>query len=71
MKRCGLILAAIGILGGLGWLLHDKSSPKAVDRETIPEKTGQVPNGDPLATSAGWRYRQSQPHHWRYLMLKK
>jgi hypothetical protein len=70
MKRCGVILATIAILGGLGWMLHEAGSSAGADREA-PSKTGQLKNADPMATPAGWRYRQSQPHHWRYIMLKK
>jgi hypothetical protein len=67
MKRYGLVLTAIGaaLLTGLalrggGWC----SRPGREHGRAVREKVI-----DPLSTSAAWRYRQSQPRHWRQLML--
>jgi hypothetical protein len=71
MKRCGLILATLSLLAAIGWLLHGTGLLAGSDAEPAPARASQLKNTDPLSTPAGWRYRQSQPHHWRYIMLKK
>ena len=71
MKRWGLILVMIGLLAGTGWVLHGTGLLAGSEEETTPGKASQLKKADPLSTPAGWRYRQSQPHHWRYIMLKK
>ncbi|HEY7156923.1 MAG TPA: hypothetical protein VH575_23345 [Gemmataceae bacterium] len=70
MKRRGLLLATIGMMlltGGVlqwtGWLSRSGG-------ETGSARIGRAKSADPLATPAGWRYRQSRPHHWRYIMLR-
>ena len=63
MKRLTFVLAATGVVVLAGWFLH------ATGRLTR-SSAAHAGTADPLSTPSGWRYRQSQPHHWRYIMLK-
>lgn len=60
MKRYGLLLTTAGMVLLTGWVLH------AAGWFTQARSTKTA---DPLASPAGWRYRQCQPHHWRYCVL--
>ncbi|HEY7425124.1 MAG TPA: hypothetical protein VH682_12915 [Gemmataceae bacterium] len=71
MKRRGLILTGIGMLLLTGWVLHGMGWLSQSDEEATSARAGRTKNAVPLATPAGWRYRQAQPHHWRYIMLRK
>jgi hypothetical protein len=70
MKRRGLILAVIGMLLA-GWVLHGVGWLSRSGEEATSAQAGCAKNLAPLATPSGWRYRQNQPHHWRYIMLRK
>lgn len=70
MKRGALILALMGLLAGTGWALHETGALTSSEDDS-PGKPKAARSSDALSTPAGWRYRQSQPHHWRYIMLKK
>jgi hypothetical protein len=63
LKRFGLILIAIALLVLTGWFL----SPAGWRSRSPSQHAGST---DPLSTTSGWRYRQNQPHHWRYIMLQ-
>ena len=63
MKRLTFVLAATGVVVLAGWLLHATGW-------LARSGAARASTTDPLSTPAGWRYRQSQPHHWRYIMLK-
>jgi hypothetical protein len=71
MKRRGLILAVIGMLLLAGWALHRVGWLSRSGEEVTPARADRAKSASPLATPAGWRYRQNQPHHWRYIMLRK
>jgi hypothetical protein len=62
LKRFGLILIAIALLVLAGWCVSRSGGQ--------PRSSGPHGGTDPLSTAAGWRYRQNQPHHWRYIMLQ-
>jgi hypothetical protein len=47
-------------LAKTGWFWKNRAEP-----------VHQVQRADPMETPSGWRYRQNQPHHWRYIMLQK
>jgi hypothetical protein len=70
MKRRGLLLATIGMVLLTGGVLHWTGWLSRSSGEAGPARVGRAKSVDPLATPAGWRYRQSQPHHWRYIMLR-
>lgn len=63
MKRLTFVLAATAVVVLAGWFLHTTG---------WLARSGSARAGttDPMSTPSGWRYRQSQPHHWRYIMLK-
>jgi len=61
MKGYGLLLAAVVMLLLTGWVLHKTNGSRRVSH---------VRTGNPMETSAGWRYRQNQPHHWRCCLLQ-
>ncbi len=68
MKRKGLLLAAAGVLALAGWIVYRTGTVSHSDVPTRPRHTLSI---DPLSTSAGWRYKQNQPRHWRYIMLEQ
>lgn len=70
MKRWIIPLAAAGLLL-LCWALLHLTSWFFADREgAAPGRPSHVKTADPMDTPSGWRYRQNQPHHWRYIMLQ-
>lgn len=70
MRRWQFLLAAAGALLLIGWGLH-KAGWLANNREaSIPGRPNQLNSADPMDSSSGWRYRQNQPHHWRYIVLQ-
>jgi hypothetical protein len=69
MRRCVFWLAAAGALVLGGALLYRAAcpAPKPPAPAVVnvsPEDTAAGPAGE-----AAWRYRLSQPRHWRYLLL--
>jgi hypothetical protein len=71
MKRWHLLLMMAGVLLLIGWGVHSLSGFSRSKVESITGHSGHVRSGDAMDTPSGWRYRQSQPHHWRYIMLQK
>jgi hypothetical protein len=71
MKRRGLLLATIGMVLLTSWVLCQTGWLSHSGGEAGPAQTGRAQSAEPLSTPAGWRYRQSRPHHWRYIMLRK
>jgi hypothetical protein len=68
MKRWQIVLAAGGVLLLSAWGLHKKGWISVVHQEQgVP---CQIQTADPMDTTAGWRYRQHLPHHWRYIVLQ-
>jgi hypothetical protein len=65
MKRWRIPLAAAGVLLLIAWGLY-KTGWFCAERS----RPSQVQTADPMDTPAGWRYRQNQPHHWRYIVLQ-
>jgi hypothetical protein len=63
MKRWGLLVATLAMILVTGWVLH------RTGWLSRPTRTSHTRITDPLHTAAGWRYRQNQPHHWRYCVL--
>ena len=70
MRRWQFLLAAAGVLLLIGWGLHKTGWFAKFSEGTMPGRAGQIRTADPMDTSSGWRYRQNQPHHWRYIMLQ-
>ncbi len=70
MKRWKYHLAAAGVLLLLGWGLHRAGWFFGDGDVSRADRPSQIQNADPMDTSSGWRYRQHQPHHWRYIMLQ-
>ena len=69
MRRWQFLLASAGVLLLIGWGLH-KIGWLAGSRDgTLPGPINNINTADPMDTSSGWRYRQNQPHHWRYIVL--
>ena len=71
MKRPAVVVAAVVAVLLAGVLLaraawSDRSVPSA---SASPAVT--VPPGNALAGPAGWRYRHSQPTHWRPCLLRR
>ncbi len=69
MKRCGLVLAAGGAIVLAGavcyrWSRAPRTPPSP------PATVGSAPKENP-GGDAAWRYRLSQPRHWRYLLLNQ
>lgn len=70
MRRWKYLFAAAGALLLLGWGLHRLGWIFSNNNELMPGRPIQVQTADPMDTQSGWRYRQNQPHHWRYIMLQ-
>lgn len=70
MKRWKYHLAAAGALLLIGWGLHKAGWFSRDSDESRADRPSEVKYADPMDTSSGWRYRQNQPHHWRYIMLQ-
>ncbi len=66
MKRYRWALATAGVLLLTGWVLCQIGWLAPSGRDVAPAR---VQSADPLDSPAGWRYRQSLPHHWRYCVL--
>jgi hypothetical protein len=71
MKRKGFLLAAAGVLLLAGWMLHRAGWFSRSAAEAASIRSGRGETADPLTTPAGWRYREHQPHHWRYVVLEQ
>jgi hypothetical protein len=69
VRRWKYHLAAAGALLLIGWGVYKMGGFFGNSEASIPNRP-QVNTVDPMDTSSGWRYRQNQPHHWRYIMLK-
>jgi hypothetical protein len=69
VRRWKYHLAAAGALLLIGWGLYKMGWCFQSSDASIPNRP-PVSTADPMDTSSGWRYRQNQPHHWRYIMLK-
>ncbi|HTU94153.1 MAG TPA: hypothetical protein VMF69_29005 [Gemmataceae bacterium] len=70
MTRRKIHLAAAGALLLIGWGLHKAGWFSSNGNESREGRPTQVNSADPMDTPSGWRYRQNQPHHWRYIMLQ-
>jgi hypothetical protein len=70
MRRWKLFLAAAGALLLIGWGLHKVVKFCKDNEASLLGRPNQVKSADPMDTPSGWRYRQNQPHHWRYIMLQ-
>lgn len=70
MRRWKYHLAAAGVLLLIGWGLHKLGWLSQSNGGSILSTPNQVKGADPMETPSGWRYRQNQPHHWRYIMLQ-
>jgi hypothetical protein len=71
MKRWHYYLAAAGALLLIGWGLHKTGLFCRGDVKSALRSAAEIKSDDPMDTPSGWRYRQNQPHHWRYIMLQK
>jgi hypothetical protein len=72
MKRWRLLLAMVVLLLPIAWgVVHYLGGGSAPLDRSLAAPVRRVKNADALNTTSGWRYRQSQPHHWRYIMLQK
>ncbi|HWG44726.1 MAG TPA: hypothetical protein VN688_18265 [Gemmataceae bacterium] len=67
MKRYGLLLTTVGMLLLTGWVLHKTNR---FSRDAAPARSSHAKIANPLETPTGRRYRQNQPHHWRYCLLQ-
>lgn len=70
MRRWKMALAAAGALLLIGWGLHKMGWIFRDDEASMHGRPSQVKTADPMNLPSGWRYRQNQPHHWRYIMLQ-
>lgn len=70
MRRWKYLLAAAGALLLIGWGLHKIGWLFKNNDQSMLGRPIQVKASDVMETPSGWRYRQSQPHHWRYIMLQ-
>jgi hypothetical protein len=71
MKRWKFQLAAAGaLLLLIGWGLYKSGWFSGDSDEPRSDQPSHVNTADPMETPAGWRYRQNQPHHWRYIVLQ-
>jgi hypothetical protein len=71
MKRSGLILATVSALLFTGLVLHRAGWLTSRAAASTPGDGASCHAAGQLLTSqAGWRYRQSQPRHWRDCMLR-
>ncbi len=70
MKRWHLLLAAAVALLLIGWGLHRAGCWGGNREASIPGRPRRIHGADALDTTSGWRYRQNQPHHWRYIVLQ-
>lgn len=70
MKRRQLVAAAAGVALLLGWALYKSGWFSTASETSMPQLPSRVRTGAAMDTSSGWRYRQNQPHHWRYIMLR-
>lgn len=72
MKRWQLLLTATGVLLLMSvWGLHHIGWLFASSAGELSGQSSHISNADAFDTPSGWRYRQNQPHHWRYIMLQK
>ncbi|GEM_PF-3487978 len=70
MRHWKILLVATGALLLIGWGLHKAGWFFKDSAESLLGRPSQLKTADPLDTPSGWRYRQNQPHHWRYIMLQ-
>ncbi len=71
MRRWKYPLAAAGILLAVGWGMYKIGWIVKNSDDSVLGRPIQVKMANPMETPAGWRYRQNQPHHWRYIMLQQ
>jgi hypothetical protein len=71
MRRWKFYAAAAAALLLMGWGVYKTGWFRGKCEKLMPGPAGQVQTVDPMDTQSGWRYRQNQPHHWRYIMLQK
>lgn len=71
MKRWTISVAAAGALLLIGWGLYRIHCLSADREQATQGRPNPVETSDPMDTPSGWRYRQNQPHHWRYIMLQQ
>jgi hypothetical protein len=69
VKCYGLILATLGMTLLSGWALRSAGWFSRPVREPARPCRPHARSADPLASESAWRYRQCQPHHWRYLVM--
>jgi hypothetical protein len=62
MKRSFLLVATVATLLLTGFVLYRVSCPHARNNHRAH---------DPLASSAGINFRQSQAHHWRDVVMQR
>jgi hypothetical protein len=70
MKRCGLILTTLCALFLTGLVLHKAGWLSSRAAAATPSDAPGLHAGQLLTSQAAWRYRQSQPRHWRDCMLR-
>jgi hypothetical protein len=70
MRRWQVLLTAAGALGVIGWGVYKTGWFSKDSAKALFGRPGQVQTTAPMDTPSGWRYRQNQPHHWRYIMLQ-
>lgn len=70
MRRCCVLVLAMLVIGLTVFSVSGASSgaPSCTPAVAAPSQATVV---DALATEAGMRYRQSQPHHWRECLLQR
>jgi hypothetical protein len=71
MKRWHLLLTMAGVLLLIGWGIYGHSRFCPLKDATRSSPLRHVNRADAMDSLSGWRYRQNQPHHWRYIMLQK
>jgi len=71
MKRWKIALAAAGALLLIGGALYETGWFSPDSDDATSGRPTHIKTADPMDTPSGWRYRQNQPHHWRYIMLQQ
>ncbi|MHB1425470.1 MAG: hypothetical protein ACYC3I_20065 [Gemmataceae bacterium] len=71
MRRWKYLAAAAAAILLMGWGLYRTGWFYGSREKLLPLPASQVQNIDPMDSPSGWRYRQNQPQHWRYIMLQK
>jgi hypothetical protein len=68
MRRWKYLLAGAVALLLIGWGAYKVGW---IGGQSMLSRPIHAKTADPMDTPSGWRYRQNQPHHWRYIMLQK